>query len=124
MSFLSFFAELICNSETRNAKSASSSSSGHDGFNPSTNTEFVSMATLREMLDMQERIVRNMFESVLSSVNIRIDEIVKSVAELKASLEYSQQDMDDLWEFTDTLAGMEDELDDIQRSLKDKEDKI
>ena len=77
------------------------------------------------MLDMQERIFRNLFESVLSSVNIRIDEIVKSVAEQKASLEYSQQDIDDLWKFTDTLAGMEDELDDIQlRSLKDKEDKI
>ena len=110
--------------ETRNAKSASSSSSGCDGLNPSTNTEYVSMATLREMLDMQERIFRNLFESVLSSVNIRIDEIVKSVAELKASLEYSQQDIDDLWKFTNTLADMEDELDEVQRSLKDKEDKI
>ena len=29
---------------------------------------------------------KNMFESVLSSVNTRIDKVVKSVAELKASL--------------------------------------
>ena len=61
-----------------------------------SNTEFVSLATLREMLQIQERMFKNMFESVLSSVNTRIDKVVKSVAELKASLEYSQQDIDEL----------------------------
>ena len=44
---------------------------------------------------MQERMFKSILESVLSSVNMRIDKVVKSVAELKASLEYSQ-DMDDL----------------------------
>ena len=36
---------------------------------------------------MQERLFKNMFESVLSSANTRIDKVVKSVAELKARLE-------------------------------------
>ena len=45
---------------------------------------------------MQERMFKDMLESVLSSVNVRIDKVVKSVAELKASLQYSQQDIDDL----------------------------
>ena len=44
---------------------------------------------------MQERMFKSILESVLSSLNMRIDKVVKSVAELKASLEYSQ-DMDDL----------------------------
>ena len=44
---------------------------------------------------MQERMFKSILESVLSSVNMRIDKVVKSVAELKASLEYSQH-MDDL----------------------------
>ena len=87
-------------------------------------TEFVSMATLSEMMKMQERTFKTMFESVLSSVNTRIDEVVKSVAELKASLQYSQQDIDDLMESTDELAMIEDELDDIQYALNKHEDKM
>ena len=81
------------------------------------------MATLREMLDKQERIFRNIFET-LSFVNIRIDEVLKSVAEIKASLQYSLQEVDDLMESTDSLADIEHELEDIQKSLKDREDKI
>ena len=48
---------------------------------------------------------KSILESVLSSVNMRIDKVVKSVAELKASLEYSQ-DMDDLMEAADAIDNM------------------
>lgn len=89
-----------------------------------SSTEFVSLATLREMLQMQERMFKNMFESVLSSVNPRIDKVVKSVAELKASLEYSQQDIDDLKEAADSIDEMEEELDDIQTGLHKQEEKL
>ena len=65
-----------------------------------------------------------MFESLPSSVNTRIDEVVKSVAELKTSLEYSQLDIDDLFESTDELAEIEDELEDIQRTLSKHKDKM
>ena len=91
--------------------------------NPAS-TKFVSLATLREMLQIQERMFKNMFESVLSSVNTRIDKVVKSVAELKASLEYSQQDIDDLKEAADAIDDMEEELDDIQRGLHKHEEKV
>ena len=76
---------------------------------PILRTEFVSLATLREMLKMQEQMFKDMIESVLSSVNLRIDKVVKSVAELKASLEYSQQDIDDLMEATDAIDNMDKE---------------
>ena len=39
------------------------------------------------MMQMHERMFKAMFESVLSSVNTRIDEVVKSEAELRASLQ-------------------------------------
>ena len=78
-------------------------------------TEYDSLATLREMLQMQERMFKKMFESVLSSVNTRIDKVVKSLAELKASVEYSQQDIDDL---------MEAELVVIERGLHRHEEKL
>lgn len=65
------------------ASKTSNPSTGHDS---DPTSEFVSMATLREMMQIQERMFKTMFESVLSSVNIRIDEVVKSVAELRGIL--------------------------------------
>ena len=65
-----------------------------------------------------------MFESLLSSVNMRIDTVVKSVAELKASLECSQQDIDDLMEAADAIDNMDEELEDIQRGLHKQEEKL
>ena len=112
---------------TRNAKTSMNPTGKDANTGKDTNassTEFVSLATLREMLQMQERMFKNMFESVLSSVNTRIDKVVKSVAELKASLEYSQQDIDDLKEAADTIDDMEEELDDIQRGLLKHEEKL
>ena len=91
--------------------------------NPAS-TKFVSLSTLREMLQIQERMFKNMFESVLSSVNTRIDKVVKSVAELKANLEYSQQDIDEMKETADAIDDMEEELDDIQRGLHKHEEKV
>ena len=112
---------------TRNAKTSMNSTGKDSNTGKDTNassTEFVSLATLREMLQMQERMCKNMFESVLSSVNTRIDKVVKSVAELKASLEYSQQDIDDLKEAADAIDEMEEELDDIQTGLHKQEEKL
>lgn len=112
---------------TRNAKTSMNSTGKDSNTGKDTNassTEFVSLATLREMLQVQERMFKNMFESVLSSVNTRIDKVVKSVAELKASLEYSQQDIDDLKEAADAIDEMEEELDDIQTGLHKQEEKL
>ena len=100
---------------TRNAK-ACMNSSGKDA--DSLSTEFVSLATLREILTMQERMFKDMFESVLSSVNMRIDKVVKSVAELNASLEYSQQDIDDVMQAADAIDNMNEELENIQHEEK------
>ena len=44
---------------------------------------------------------------------MRIDKVVKSVAELKASLEYSQQDINDLMEAGDAIVDMEEEIENI-----------
>ena len=89
-----------------------------------SNTEFVSLATLREILQIQERMFKNMFESVLSSVNTRFYNVVKSVEQLKASLEYSQQDIDDLKEAADAMDDMDTELEDIQRDLHKHDEKL
>ena len=50
--------------------------------------------------------------------------VVKSVEQLKASLEYSQQDIDDLKEAADAIDDMDTELEDIQRDLHKHEEKL
>ena len=72
---------------------------------------------------MQQLVFKNIFESVLSSVNMTIDKLVKSVAELKASLEYSQ-DIDDLMEAADAIDNLEEELEGIQRYLHKQEGRL
>ena len=55
---------------------------------------------------------------------MRIDNVVKSVGELKASLEFSQGDIDDLQESVAKITDMEQELDDIQQYLDKHDEKI
>lgn len=87
--------------------------------------QFVSMATLNEMLKIQERMFKTMFaDSLSTSVNVRIDSVVKSVEELKASLAFSQASIDDLQESVTKINKMEDELDDIQQCLDKHDGKI
>ena len=92
--------------DTRHSK-ASVSSSPSEVNVPG---EFVTLATLRKMLQMQERMFKSFFDSIVTNVNTRLDSLTHSVAELKAriasseketgdlknSLEFSQKDIDDL----------------------------
>ena len=48
--------------------------------------EFVTLATLREMLQMQERMFKSFFDSIVTNVNTRLDSLTHSVAELKARI--------------------------------------
>jgi len=92
--------------DTRHSK-ASVSSSPSEVNVPG---EFVTLATLRKMLQMQERMFKSFFDSIVTNVNTCLDSLTHSVAELKAriasseketgdlknSLEFSQKDIDDL----------------------------
>ena len=56
-----------------------------------TDEEFVSLQTVRKRLKVQESMLRSLFDSVVKSLTARVDDIVNSVASIKASLEYSQK---------------------------------
>ena len=58
--------------------------------------EYVTLATLKQMLSIQESTLKSIFESFIMSVNHRVDDLVKTVAEVKSSLEYTQRDVHDL----------------------------
>ena len=58
--------------------------------------EFVSLGTVKEMLKVQESMLRTLFDSAVNSLNARIDDVLSSVSSIKASLEYSQKEIEDL----------------------------
>ena len=61
--------------------------------------ELVSIATMKQMLDVQQPMLKTLFGSFISTVNARVDKLADSVASLKASLEFTQKDVGDLLSF-------------------------
>ena len=91
--------------KTRSSKSAAGNNEGTQGAKggvdngvkaASSGTEFVSLTAVREMLKLQESALRSLFESIVNSLTKRVDEVVKKVASLESSLEYSQKDIAEL----------------------------
>ena len=54
------------------------------------------MGTVKELLKVQESMLRMLFDSVVNSLNPRVDDVLSSVSSIKASLEYSQKEIEDL----------------------------
>ena len=68
--------------------------------------ELVSLRTVREMLKVQESMLRALFDSVVKSLTARVDGVVESVNSLKASLEFSQKDIEELKPFASKLEAL------------------
>lgn len=54
------------------------------------------MGTVKELLKVQESMLRTLFDSVVNSLNPRVNDVLSSVSSIKASLEYSQKEIEDL----------------------------
>ena len=54
------------------------------------------MATVRSLLAVQESMLKTLFEIVVDGINARMDDLEKSVSDIKASLEFSQTEIEDL----------------------------
>ena len=76
--------------ETRTTKAANTQGADSAG------SELVTMATLRELLKVQERMFKNLFDSLLANVNARLDSVIGQVAEIKARLDIYEKDTSDL----------------------------
>ena len=118
--------------ETRTTKAARTKGADSAG------SELVTMATLRELLKVQERMFKNLFDSLLANVNARLDSVIGQVAEIKArldiyekdtselkvSLEFSQKDIKDLIPCSSRLHEVEEEIEKMCGSLDYHTDKI
>ena len=74
--------------------------------------ELVSLRTVREMLKVQESMLRALFYSVVKSLTARVDGVVQSVNSLNASLEFSQNNI-----FASKLEEAKDEIDQLNSDL-------
>ena len=91
---------------------------------PVDTEEIVSSRTVREMLKVQESILRALFEPVVKSLTARVDGVVESVNSLKASLEFSQKDIEEHKPFASKLEEAKDEIYRLNSDLAQQELKV
>ena len=83
--------------------------------------ELVCSRTVREILKVQESMLRALFEPVVKSLTARVDGAVESVNSLKASLELSQKDIEEHKLFAWKLEEAKDEIDQLNSDLAQQE---
>ena len=80
--------------------------------------EVVTMATVRSLLAVQESMLKTLFESVVNGINVRMDDLEKSVSDIKASLEFSQTEIEDLKPLRPKLKEAEENLIRVHNSVE------
>ena len=86
-------------------------------FLPGT-LQLVSIATVKQMLDVQLSMLKTLFHSFISTVNARVHKLTDSVASLKASLEFTQKDVGDLFSLKSKLLSTEKDIVEIKNSVE------
>ena len=86
--------------------------------------ELVSIATLKQILDVQQSMLKTLFDSFIFTVNARVDKLADSVASLKASLEFTQKNVGDLSSLKSKLVGAEKDIVEIKNTVELQGNKI
>ena len=90
---------------------------GVDELEQEGDGDYVTKAYVCEMMKMQESLFRNLFDSLLTNVNSRIDGVIKDLAELKSSLQFTQKDVEDLKPVTEQMTKIGKELGEVQAQV-------
>ena len=80
--------------------------------------EYVSLSMLKQMLSVQESMLKALFHSVICSVTTRVDDLLKTVTELKKSLEFTQKNVEKLDTMVTKLKDAEGEIGSLQKTLE------
>ena len=65
--------------------------------------------------ELLHSMIRSFMDSLVTNINVRIDGVVKDVAQLKASLEFSQKDLTD---HAEKIKSIEDNVSKIEATMK------
>lgn len=83
--------------------------------------EYVSMATVKDLLKVQESTLRTLFEEVISSLTTRVEDVVQNLDTIKASLEYSQREIEQLKPVEGRLSILSVEVDKLSSDLVEQD---
>ena len=86
----------------------------------SSELKFVSLATVGEMLKVQESALRSVFESAVSSLSQRVDEVQKIISSIETSVQFSQTDIDEMKPLHGKISKINDEINKLGRDLSDQ----
>ena len=86
--------------------------------------EYVSLTLPKQMLSVQESMLKALFHSVISSVTTRVDDLLKTVTELKKSLEFTQKKVKKLDTMATKLEDAEGEIGSLQKTLDEQSSKM
>ena len=90
-------------------------SAGSPSADKNLSNEFVTIAMLNEMHQLQERMFRTLTDSLMNNFNSRLDAVVGTVTELKTRLDISQKDTT---EFKASLELSQKDIDELKRKTK------
>lgn len=76
------------------------------------------MATVRSLLAVQESMLNTLFESIVNGINAGMDDLEKSVSDIKENLEFSQTEIEDLKPLMPKLKEAEENLIRIHNSME------
>ena len=80
--------------------------------------EILNMAMVKNLLATQESTMKSLFESFVASINPRINDLVDDITSIKASLQFSQQDIDGLKPVKSHVDVLEMEIKELQNSIE------
>lgn len=98
--------------------SANAAAADEDNLETKDEGELVSIATVKQMLDVQQSMLKTLLDSFISTVNARVDKLADSVASLKASLEFTQKDVGDLLSLKSKLVSAENDIVEIKNNVE------
>ena len=80
-------------SKTKSTTDSTGSASEQD---TDYNEQYVTLNILREMMSAQERVFRNIMETLMNSTISRVDALTKDVAKIEAGINLSRSDSDQI----------------------------
>ena len=88
----------------KKSKTNTAQSSAIDLGDQGEEDEYVTIAMVKQLLKVQESILQSLFESVVNSLQTRLDNVVISVQEIKTSLEFTQKTVEQLEPLQSSIA--------------------
>ena len=89
-----------------------------------TESQSIPLRFIKELLSVQESSMKSFFSAYMDSTNVRIDNLIKEVRDLKASLEFTQSQVEELRQLDcDKFGKIQDDIENLSLKADDLENR-